>query len=72
MSGINVGDVVGLKSGGPKMTVAEISEKDGEARCEWQSGDGKPHVNWYPFPVLTVVPPVRKITNTELGNRWRP
>jgi uncharacterized protein YodC (DUF2158 family) len=37
---IQPGDVVQLKSGGPKMTVQEL-QKDGSAWCQWFSGDKK-------------------------------
>lgn len=33
---MNAGDVVKLKSGGPDMTIAWVS--DGEAYCEWFDG----------------------------------
>jgi uncharacterized protein YodC (DUF2158 family) len=35
---IQAGDVVQLKSGGPKMTV-QAMQKDGTAWCQWFSGD---------------------------------
>lgn len=38
MMQIEVGDVVRLKSGGPSMTVMDITP-EGEVKCEWFSGD---------------------------------
>ena len=42
---LNPGDVVQLKSGGPKMTVVSIYEHEGEshATCEWFDDNDKPH-----------------------------
>lgn len=37
MSEIKVGDVVMLKSGGPTMTVKEVTERG--LLCEWFAGD---------------------------------
>jgi uncharacterized protein YodC (DUF2158 family) len=37
---ISVGDVVQLKSGGPKMTV-EVCDKYGPATCAWFDSAGK-------------------------------
>lgn len=62
MAEINVGDVVKLKSGGPHMTVSEISEKDVEAKCVWLFDGGKLEEKWFALAVLKVVPPVQKIT----------
>jgi uncharacterized protein YodC (DUF2158 family) len=38
---IKEGDVVQLKSGGPKMTVTKVEQWNGRARawCDWFSGD---------------------------------
>jgi len=47
------GDVVQLKSGGPKMTIREIEEWDGGPRawCKWfQGSDSKEDV--FPLPTL--------------------
>jgi uncharacterized protein YodC (DUF2158 family) len=40
MSQINQGDVVQLKSGGPKMTVSEVKQWNGSIRvwCDWFEG----------------------------------
>lgn len=40
MDGFKVGDVVRLKSGGPKMTVSHI--KDGNVWCTWFVGETDP------------------------------
>lgn len=37
MGEFNEGDVVKLKSGGPKMTIKEIND-NGEVYCQWFSG----------------------------------
>jgi len=38
---IKAGDIVQLKSGGPRMTVSKVEQWNGaiRARCEWFSGD---------------------------------
>ena len=36
-----VGDVVELKSGGPKMTVAETGAASGSVLCHWFNHDGE-------------------------------
>jgi len=38
MSGIQAGDVVQLKSGGPKMTVSKLINENKGARCKWFDG----------------------------------
>lgn len=35
MSQFSVGDVVVLKSGGPKMTVSEVGVDEGQIKCVW-------------------------------------
>jgi uncharacterized protein YodC (DUF2158 family) len=37
------GDVVQLKSGGPKMTIESRSESQDRFRCVWFDNDGKEH-----------------------------
>jgi uncharacterized protein YodC (DUF2158 family) len=37
----NVGDVVELKSGGPKMTVATVNDPPGKVWCQWFDGKKK-------------------------------
>ena len=50
-NGINVGDEVQLKSGGPIMTVQEIQDGGRYALCVWFDGNSpKTHV----FPVATL------------------
>jgi len=51
--GINTGDVVVLKSGGPKMTVARLEPISGVpyAICDWFNGD-KTERNSFPIASL--------------------
>jgi uncharacterized protein YodC (DUF2158 family) len=37
-SQFKTGDIVQLKSGGPKMTVSEVSELTGDVHCQWFAG----------------------------------
>jgi len=50
-----VGDVVKLKSGGPIMTIADITP-DGLCRCQWFSLDIYHH-NYFPVVALTRTEP---------------
>lgn len=57
MAEINVGDVVRLKSGGPKMTVAKIGVYHGgvaQATCHWFAGD-KVETGLFPLAALEKV-----------------
>ena len=47
---IKAGDVVQLKSGGPKMTVGWV--EDGEALCQWFSPKNEPCSQVYALIVL--------------------
>jgi uncharacterized protein YodC (DUF2158 family) len=38
MDQFKVGDVVELKSGGPKMTVEDVTSWQGKAKCVWFEG----------------------------------
>jgi uncharacterized protein YodC (DUF2158 family) len=54
MSEIKAGDVVQLKSGGPKMTVSKVYQNTHgvpAARCEWFEGT-KP--TWGSFPIQSL------------------
>ncbi len=51
MNEIKLGDVVEIKSGGPKMTVIEIYEGDETCKCIWYVGDEK-HEEIYPIVAL--------------------
>jgi uncharacterized protein YodC (DUF2158 family) len=42
MTELALGDVVRLKSGGPKMTLTE-GEKGGKIKCQWFDRNGKMH-----------------------------
>lgn len=57
MSGLKVGDVVRLKSGGQKMTVTFTggTHMDGSVRCVWHDGEGKVHREWFPEEAIAVV-----------------
>jgi len=48
------GDVVQLKSGGPKMTVESLDQPKGEAYCSWFEG-GKKQGSWIKMPALMKV-----------------
>lgn len=50
---INVGDLVYLKSGSPKMTVVSIDEQNSKCRCMWiRYGGGKLHDEFLPTSAL--------------------
>jgi uncharacterized protein YodC (DUF2158 family) len=50
---IKAGDVVELKSGGPRMTVAKVENWNGvmRATCHWFEGD-KPQQGYFPVSSL--------------------
>lgn len=50
--GFKPGDVVRLKSGGPKMTVAEIRE--GRVLCQWFTGDKREIAGFEPATLVKV------------------
>ena len=50
----NVGDVVQLKSGGPKMTVRAKDEGDGEIMAVWFAG-AKQETGYFPTDTLVLV-----------------
>jgi uncharacterized protein YodC (DUF2158 family) len=52
MSTFNNGDVVKLKSGGPKMTIRRI-EPDGEVICDWFVGQKKEAGGFRPESLTT-------------------
>jgi uncharacterized protein YodC (DUF2158 family) len=49
-----VGDIVELKSGGPKMTVTELFDEDDSLRTSWFAG-AKMEKGIFPFDALTAV-----------------
>lgn len=49
-----VGDVVQLKSGGPKMTIAALSEQTSLVPCQW-FGEKNPRSHAFPKACLTLV-----------------
>jgi len=52
---LKIGDVVKLKSGGPKMTVKYI-EKDGQIYCQWFAGEyDKVHYDSFPSGSLQLI-----------------
>ncbi len=51
MSTFNIGDIVRLKSGGPKMTVLE-GGSDTAAQCQWFDRNGKLHTDSFPVMML--------------------
>jgi len=55
MNQIKAGDVVQLKSGGPKMTVETVAAYNGvtKARCAWFDGSKK-SVDLFPLESLTM------------------
>jgi len=45
---LEIGDVVRLKSGGPKMTVAKPEDEQGQVKCVWFVGDyGKLYFDYF-------------------------
>lgn len=54
---IAIGDVVMLKSGGPRMTVVRVMP-DGRLRCEWFSSVGSLGAMEHDFYPATLVPDV--------------
>lgn len=46
-----VGDVVGLKSGGFEMVVTKVKER--KCSCAWHDETGEPHEKSYPVEALT-------------------
>jgi uncharacterized protein YodC (DUF2158 family) len=53
-----IGEIVQLKSGGPKMTVIEIAEgnmtiRAGQIRCSWFAG-AKNETGWFPPDALAM------------------
>jgi uncharacterized protein YodC (DUF2158 family) len=62
----NIGDIVVLKSGGPKMTVYEIEEED--YYCQWF--DGKDILNNGTFTISTLeAPQQRAVGVVGMGRR---
>ena len=52
---LKIGDVVRLKSGGPKMTVAKPEDKYGQVKCVWFTGDfSKQHFDNFSPGVLKI------------------
>jgi len=51
-SGFKIGDVVRLKSGGPKMTVEEVDDSADTVHCKWFVGGEK--LKYGSFPVDSV------------------
>lgn len=56
---VSVGDVVTLKSGGPRMTVDFLSRTTGLASCTWFKGDEVVTKDFNPN-TLVQVPPMEK------------
>lgn len=63
---INAGDIVRLKSGGPKMTVTCVNEaldkKNFWCHCSWFDNDRKPQTTIFPDVALDVVGPCKVIS----------
>jgi uncharacterized protein YodC (DUF2158 family) len=53
MATFKKGDVVQLKSGGPKMTIISVAASDGDYRCAWFSGS-KHETGYFPHESLVV------------------
>ena len=50
---LEIGDVVRLKSGGPKMTVAKLKDEHGNVYCVWFAGEyDKHHLSYFSSGVL--------------------
>jgi uncharacterized protein YodC (DUF2158 family) len=72
MAEFNEGDVVQLKSGGPKMTIYKVEEWDGKMRahCDWFEGTQKQSGSFY-FAVLKLVEePARRAQAGGKGGPW--
>ena len=54
MAEFKVGDIVQLKSGGPKMTI-DIVLGDGELKCQWFAGDELQEARFDPAVIQLVV-----------------
>jgi uncharacterized protein YodC (DUF2158 family) len=53
---MNVGDVVSLKSGGPKMTVTQVNSDLETVECAWVREDGSVEFAWFLSSVLAYGP----------------
>lgn len=56
---LKVGDIVQLKSGGPKMTIENI--RDGEICCTWFDAQGARQFSHFDPRVLRVSPSMRAV-----------
>lgn len=63
---IEPGDVVRLKSGGPRMTV-QVRDPAGGLRCAWfdVTGTGDPSFATFPQDALELSPPFAAVADTE-------
>jgi uncharacterized protein YodC (DUF2158 family) len=55
MDRFKVGDIVQLKSGGPKMTVTSIGNGSDMVECTWFGDDNKPQYDTFPATALLKV-----------------
>jgi uncharacterized protein YodC (DUF2158 family) len=53
MAVLKPGDTVRLKSGGPNMTIREVSQF--EVLCEWLTTEGKSQTAWFKKGVLDII-----------------
>ncbi|MCK5485320.1 MAG: DUF2158 domain-containing protein [Desulfobacterales bacterium] len=51
MSKLKEGDIVQLKSGGPKMTIQEVTERN-RIICQWFKGAS---LEWATFPLTSLI-----------------
>lgn len=67
MAEFKAGDVVQLKSGGPKMTISKVqTEPDGMyANCDWFEGT-KPNTGY--FPLLSLKYPDEPVRGAQVGS----
>jgi uncharacterized protein YodC (DUF2158 family) len=65
MATIKVGDVVQLKSGGPRMTVTS-QHPDGDLRCEWFSDGKLSTAHLHP----DTIDPIPKSADGRVGIDW--
>lgn len=49
---MQIGDIVRLKSGGPKMTIAAIDEE--EVSCTWFDRNGRNQMNDFPMATIEI------------------
>jgi len=57
MTTFTAGDIVRLKSGGPKMTILGIDDDDAVFACKWFDRNGKLHSDSFPVDMIETFSP---------------